>query len=881
MSARQYPHWLRFGSRPVNIAFGVLAAVLSIGAMADLERVWLSSQATLQSALTYGPARPEATDAVRWRNAPNGADPRLAGADPYGHRLTELRTGVLTGLAGFMLAVLAGIAAVLGMLRRRREIERRLAVVSDRLDVAVLERRATTTLLESLVNFSPDFIWSMDREGRLTFANPAYLRVIGATMEEALGRRAADYDRFPDHGRAEALARVYSEGVRQTIETHATSPRGVMLHYRITMTPLRDDAGEITGVICQSTNITRSRTDSALLEVISAGSPEYIYAKDLEGRFTYVNAALAKFAGRPIDEILGRTSEIFGLRPSEITEYELSDRAVLEQGRVVESEPAFLSQEGAPRVLHSRKFPLRASNGDIVGLAAVAADITEAHRARQALAESEREFRTLSNFMPNIIWSMTRDGEFEFVNDQWYEFTGLKRGEPEPDWPEFVHPDDRERALAASLSSRETGAPFDIKYRMRRHDGAFRWGVARAIPVVSERDGDTRWMGSFTDIQDMMEARQAAEAALSNARAREEQIASILDSIPDAMILSDAKGAILSFSAAAERQFGWAAPDIIGRRVKLVLNPAQRGAYLNNLSGALNGPTKLVARRKDGSTFPVELVMGSAGAGKDRIYISFIRDLTERQASERRLQDLQVDMAHVSRLSAMGEMAAALAHELNQPLTAGSNFVHASIEMLRKQPEDTDRVFHAMERASTQMVRAGDIIRRLRDFVSKATPDREGHDAASLIEEARSLAMTNFNARGVTLRVQVERGAPKVLVDRIQIQQVLFNLLRNAIEAMAGAERRVLTISAKRAKGGMMTISVADTGPGVDEALGAELFKPFMTTKSEGMGIGLSVSRSIVESHGGRIWSEPAAGGGAVFRFTVPMANGHVSDKAA
>jgi two-component system sensor kinase FixL len=884
--ARHFPRWLRFGSKSLNIGFVGLAAAFSIGAMFDLERVWSSSQATLLSALAYQPGHEQVGDGPRGMRVVGGPPDSIAArpiAQPefYARRLSDLRARVLWALAGFMLSMLAGAAGVLGLFQRRRDVERRLAVVSGRLDVAVLQRRTTATLLESLVNLSPDFIWSQDREGRLTFANPAYLQLIGATAEEAIGRRTAEFDRFADHGRAAALARVYSEGAPQTVDTHGTTADGTLVHYRITNTPLHNDKGEITGVICQSSNITRSHTDSALLEVIGAGSPEYIYAKDLEGRFTYANAATLRLARKPIEEVLGRTCEIFNFLPEETAAYEASDRTVMLEGRIVKTDPIVVTQEGVSRVLEASKFPLRASNGEIIGLAAVSTDITEAHQARQALADSERMVRTLSNFMPNIIWSMTSDGVVEYVNDRWYEFTGLSRDELEPDWPDLVHPDDRGRAKAAAAASLESGAPFDIRYRMRRRDGLYRWGVARAIPVVSEHDGVTRWMGSFTDIQDLMEARESTELALGKARVREEQLASILDCIPDAMVVSDAKGTVRSFSAAAERQYGWTAEEMIGRKVTRLLEPSQRAGYRANLAIALKEPTKVIGQRKDGSTFPVELVIGRAGVGKDRLFISFARDLSERQASDRHMQDLQVDLAHVSRLSAMGEMAAAMAHELNQPLAAGSNFVNASIQMLRNEPRDMGKLVHTMERASAQMLRAGDIIRRLRDFVSKATPDHEGHDLVAMIEEARALAMTNFKARGVTVKLRVESGAPEVLVDRIQIQQVLFNLLRNAIEAMADSEQRVLTIGAKRTTGGMVRISVSDTGPGVDEALAGELFKPFLTTKADGMGIGLSVSRSIVESHGGRIWIEKAPGGGAVFRFTVPVAEDGVSDRAA
>jgi two-component system sensor kinase FixL len=219
----------------------------------------------------------------------------------------------------------------------------------------------------------------------------------------------------------------------------------------------------------------------------------------------------------------------------------------------------------------------------------------------------------------------------------------------------------------------------------------------------------------------------------------------------------------------------------------------------------------------------------------------------------------------------MGEMASALAHELNQPLSAIANYLKGCRRLLDKRPDDQSRtVSDALDKAADQAMRAGDIIRRLRDFVSRGETERRVESVAKLIEEASAIALVGAKERGVRVRYQLDPAAELVLADRVQIQQVLINLMRNAIEAMDEAERRELVISATRANNEMVDMSISDTGPGIGADMKAQLFKPFFTTKRHGMGVGLSISRTIIEAHGGDIRAEPNAGGGAVFRFTLP-----------
>ena len=383
------------------------------------------------------------------------------------------------------------------------------------------------------------------------------------------------------------------------------------------------------------------------------------------------------------------------------------------------------------------------------------------------------------------------------------------------------------------------------------------------------------WLGGR-----VQKSRLQAETINQTLSAREAHLQSILDTIPDAMVVIDERGVMRSFSNAAERLFGYSAAEVIGQNVKMLMPSPYREAhdayidrYLRTGERRIIGVGRVVVgERKDGSTFPMELAVGEMHSNDRRFFTGFVRDLTERQKTEARLQELQAELVHISRLTAMGEMASTLAHELNQPLAAITNYLKGSRRLLESADASSAALIRdAIEKAGDQALRAGQIIRRLRDFVSRGESEKKVESLPKLIEEASALALVGAKEQGVRVRIDLDRKLDLVLVDKVQIQQVLLNLIRNAIDAMVGAKDRNLTIWTQEAAGRMVQVSVADTGSGIPPEMDAQLFQPFITTKSDGMGVGLSISKTIVESHGGRIWVEPNQGGGTIFHFTLRL----------
>ncbi len=369
---------------------------------------------------------------------------------------------------------------------------------------------------------------------------------------------------------------------------------------------------------------------------------------------------------------------------------------------------------------------------------------------------------------------------------------------------------------------------------------------------------------------------------------REAHLNSVLDTVPDATVVIEADGTMTSFNRAAVRQFGYEPEEAIGRNVSLLM-PApyreQHDGYLHRYMATgekriIGIDRVVVGRRKDGSTFPMKLAVGETRTDGKVYFTGFIRDLTEREETAARLEAAQGELARLARLNELGEMASTLAHELNQPLSSIANYVQGCIRLLAQVPAaQAEMMRGALQETARQALRAGEIIRHLREFVTRGETDKEPADIKRLVEEAGALALVGSRERGVRTEFDFSPDADLVLVDKVQIQQVMINLMRNAIEAMKDSPRRELVVRTRRSDARLVLVEVSDTGPGIAEDMARQLFVPFVTTKPGGMGIGLSISRRIIQSHGGDLTYRRNEAGGANFSFTLPIAEDSIHEQ--
>lgn len=393
-----------------------------------------------------------------------------------------------------------------------------------------------------------------------------------------------------------------------------------------------------------------------------------------------------------------------------------------------------------------------------------------------------------------------------------------------------------------------------------------------SITALHDQAGALRGFGKvLRDVTDQRASERALDAGAEHLR-------SILSTVPDAMVVIDERGKILSFSAAAERLFGFQEAEVLGENVRRLMPSPDRERhdayierYLTTGERKVIGMGRVVVgMRKDGTTFPMELSVGEAIGHGPRVFTGFVRDLTDRQRTQARLEELQAELIHIARVSGMGTMASTLAHELNQPITAVANYVEAVRDLLVKpDPDDLPIIREALGDAAGEAMRAGHIVRRLRDFVARGEVEKSVEDLPSVIQEAAALGLMGPRDQGLDPIFELDANATPVLIDRVQIQQVVINLARNAVEAMSGAEQPKLWLSTRDQGDGLVRVTIADNGPGVAESIAGQLFTAFVSTKTEGMGLGLSICRTIVEANGGRIWHEPRPGGGSQFHFTL------------
>ncbi|MGA7444571.1 MAG: PAS domain S-box protein [Candidatus Sulfotelmatobacter sp.] len=505
-------------------------------------------------------------------------------------------------------------------------------------------------------------------------------------------------------------------------------------------------------------------------------------------------------------------------------------------------------------------------------------DIHERKQAEAKLQQSEALLLAFFENSPNLTFVKDSQSRYVYANE------AFKKA--------FHIPDDVNGKTDGELFSAEQAATFQAVDRqvlqsgrpvkledVARYEDGLHTRIVQKFPLFTAEGKIYAIGGVVTDITD----RKREESAL---RYSEENHRLVVETAPDAVISIDESGAILFANPATVRIFGYDPTELIGKPLTVLMPEFLRklhekgfSRYLATGQRHINWQgTELTALRKNGQEFPVEISFGELSRDGHKVFTGFIRDISERKQAQQALQMTQMELARVSRLTTMGELAASIAHEVNQPLTAVTNNSSACLRLLAADNLKPEVLRRALEEIVADGNRASAVVARIRAFIKKAPAEKNELDINEVIQEVLALAGRELLENRVLIECQLTKALPLVLADRVQLQQVLLNLIMNGVEAMIALrdQSRSLWVESRVDESGDILVAVRDSGTG----LGSEadrVFTPFFTTKANGMGMGLSISRSLVESHGGRLWATPNFPNGAVFSFTLPISAGSAS----
>lgn len=618
-----------------------------------------------------------------------------------------------------------------------------------------------------------------------------------------------------------------------------------------------------TILLMVSDRLTRQRT--ALGDLSDALDSAAIALVRPDGEIVHWTRGCTELYGWTVAEAVGRNKhELLQSRPTGKSGLSLFDDGEVE---IVERRCDGVDLH----VLERRRHLARPDRDDIVVLKML--DWTSRVQAQEELRASESRLAIAAevNEIGVFEWDVT-SGRISWSPGS-EQRLGLVPGTIDSfeAWRDHVDPADMADVMATIDRAVADGLDrFAFQFHFLAPDGPARVLEGTARCLYDEGGTLIRTIGSIVDTT--QRSRREVELRLE----------SIIKTVPDATIVIDEHGIVKSFSAAAEAMFGHAADSVIGCNVKLLMpdglalrHDAAIGDYLRTGERKVIGMTReLTACRADGTLFPIELNVGEARIGEERIFTGIVRDISKRLFEEQRLSELSAELAHISRQRAMSELAADLAHELNQPLSATANFIAAS-RMLIEQGAGGERVADLLAMAEDQTQRSGDIIRRLRDFLAKRDIEMRAESLELVVRDAVALVFFGSGREQIELRYDLDPACGTIFADRVQIQQVLVNLLRNAVDALrsvATSRPRQIVIRSRSTGEDMVELAILDSGPGIPDALSEQLYARFSTTKSgAAMGIGLSISRRIAEAHGGALTAENRPEGGAAFCLTLPV----------
>src|SRR5712671_3661299 len=598
-------------------------------------------------------------------------------------------------------------------------------------------------------------------------------------------------------------------------------------------------------------------------------------------------AGEVRLLNRPLLEYFGKTStEVKGwalsdaVHPDDLSRVIVAFTSSIGTGNPYDIEHRCRRADGVYRWFQVRALPVRDADGGITGWYVLLIDIDDRKRAEDAVVARKRDLSSIINTIPMLAWSARPDGFCDFLNQRWLDFTGLSAEQARGSgWGAGIHPDDAKSLLDSWQVALVTGQLADVEVRMRRFDGEYRWFLLRASPLRDESGKIVKWYGTNTDIDDRKRAEeelQRSEAFLAEGERLSLSGSFVWRLDTDEITFSEQLYRTFEFDHDTPVTFERIGGRVHSDDIRLLTDKIEAARTGNR---GLNYEIRL--RMPNGS---VKYLRTIAHGTRDRDgrpeIIGAIQDITERRLSEDALSQARSDLAHVTRVTSLGVLTASIAHEVNQPLSGIITNAGTCLRMLAAEPPNVEGARETAKRTIRDGNRASELIMRLRALFSKKESTTEPVDLNEAAQEVIALSLSELQRNRVILRPEFADDLPVVTGDRVQLQQVILNLLKNASDAMSAVNDRPrqLQIRTERGTDDEVRLTVQDTGVGLDPQAMDRLFQAFYTTKNDGMGIGLSVSRSIIERHHGRLWAEPNDGPGATFSFSIPPRQGGASD---
>lgn len=760
-----------------------------------------------------------------------------------------------------------GRPAILGMFRDVTEQQNAQGILRES------EERYRT-----LAELSPDAIVVRD-DVRFLFANGAAAELHGvASPDDLVGREWLSFVHPDERGQAKERLELFLGAKKNlpVLNRRRLRVDGSVVNVEVTGAAIfwRDRPAFLL-VLKDITERLRAEeliriSEERYRSLVENGS-DWVWEIGADGTYTYVSPRG--------EEILGyRTDELIGKRPVDFSPPERVEEARKRWRQLVSERRSFqllrnprIRKDGSIVTLETSGMPISGPLGEFRGYRGISRDVTERENAAKAIRRSEAQLRQIIDLVPHMIFARDGAGRYLLSNRANARLYGM---EPEEIIGKSMEelPGDPEEAKRFALSDQRIfdggKSEFITEQNFTTSEGKTRIIQTSKMPFAAYSTNEPAVIGVSVDITE----RKMAEDAL---RESEQRYRDVVEFSPDAILLQEGGRIVFANSSGATLYGAASADDLIGVEMSQLIHRDELATHFDRRKTILETgmPLDVIEqrhRRLDGSEILVES-RGIPVAWQGRsVILGMRRDITARKEAEVRARLREAELRLVQRLSSMGQVSASLAHELNQPLAAIMGYVQASRRLLRAGPgESPEKVFELLENATKQTDRAGEIIRRVRGFVERRELVRAMEDLNEVIVEACEYALPGAGNDGIDVKLDLARGVPSVLIDRVQVQQVIVNLVRNGIEAMESSGTRELTVRTAGTHDGVV-ISVHDTGSGIERKIVKQLFEPFVTTKSKGMGFGLSISRSIVEAHGGKIWAEQNRGAGTTFNVELP-----------